>query len=445
MADALSYKDMISNLRFAVITISGIKGKRTSHVPVIVLLDKKTRAIVKVTDYADYLTHKRLRDGAMFPRNGAYTSAVAHFLNWILIDNYDRYRITDIREVTVDMVSDYIRQYAETELKTGGFPTIASVQSHRNAVCLFLGTMAQYKKMKHVRTDDLYTINQASYSDGRITTIPVWRIPAKTMNAGTGYQKLMRDMPLAIAKRFIDCAEAYDPELVLPIVLSIFGGLRESEVTNLCRNDGILGECFRITRISGVCTGMEINLLQNRNLRSDGISVGSIKRKRRQALYEPFIPYIESKINAHIEMIKNRPCEPTMPLFLSKEKKNGLYMAMTVDAYRKRVQALYWNHVLPSCKNDVDTDLALYYNIMIGQNKRKHSWGAHAFRHLFTVMLVLTLPPGSVYTVQALRGDRSPKSAEDYLSNKGELERLYTKAVDRLIQMIGIYGKEVSA
>ena len=438
-----SYEAALKRLSFTVIRVSGEKRGTVQEVPVIALVDTVTRAVVKVTDFADYLGYRRLLDSRLYPKTDYQLHALAHFLTWLLIEKYARYEITDIRDVTVEMIREYISEYATERIgKTQRFPSKASVVNHRNAVSFFLETMAEYRPLKHIRKGDL--MKQQVIADGQEHSkrkTYAWRIPANTMgNDGDGYVQLERYMPLSIVERFIRCAEAHDPELTLIITLSLFGGLREGEICNLCRNNGILGECFRFTVMSGVCTGIEVDLRKNRPLRSDGVRVGKIKRLRRQGFYESFVPFIKEMYEKHLALIKDKPCEDTMPLFLLKEKKNGIYPAMTESAYRKRVKALFWNFVLPSCENDADPDLANFY---IQMKSGERTWGPHAFRHLFTVAVVLMLPDADVATVQSLRGDRSPASAQDYLRNKPIFRQKYINAIDRIGQIIMMSGKEI--
>lgn len=105
-------------------------------------------------------------------------------------------------------------------------------------------------------------------------------------------------------------------------------------------------------------------------------------------------------------------------------------MAMTDRGYRDRVQRLFYNHVLPSCKDDADPEMRAYYIEMQGR-----TWGAHACRHWYTVSLILNGVDNLAELMQ-YRGDKRPRSAMVYLERKGELNRRYRKATNKFGRMI---------
>lgn len=167
-------------------------------------------------------------------------------------------------------------------------------------------------------------------------------------------------------------------------------------------------------------------------MRGDLKDVGRIKKERRQSLYGPFLEIVMKYYNEHLKLIKDMPCEGTMPMFLNRNKDRaaGVYRAMTTDSYRKRIQRLYRNHVLPACQDHEKPELADYFIQMQGR-----TWGAHAFRHWFTVALILN-GVDDIVQIMDLRGDSNPSSARTYLANKGVLMEKYRKAAEQLGMMI---------
>ena len=66
------------------------------------------------------------------------------------------------------------------------------------------------------------------------------------------------------------------------IALQLYAGLRPSCVTNMRQPDSPVSpvRCFRISRIGTAISSMEIDLTHEYVLRSDGVSVGRIKKER---------------------------------------------------------------------------------------------------------------------------------------------------------------------
>lgn len=100
---------------------------------------------------------------------------------------------------------------------------------------------------------------------------------------------------------------------------------------------------------------------------------------------------------------------------------NGQGRAITYDSYYNKFREIIKEEMIPIYLNSNDDELVLY-----GQTLMEHSLSPHVFRHWFTVQLVLSgiNEPG---ILMAFRGDTSPESALTYISNKGELEKQFSK------------------
>ena len=79
--------------------------------------------------------------------------------------------------------------------------------------------------------------------------------------------------------------------------------------------------------------------------------------------------------------------------------------------------------LLPQLAADPEPALQRFYLEMLGR-----SWGVHAFRHLFTVNLVVR-EDLDLAMIKLLRGDRSDTAAASYLNNKGVFRRKYDRTV----------------
>lgn len=441
---------MISNAEYAkAVTNFNYCLKKTTYkvsgsvrsLSVIALIDCRTGLIRQVTDYADYLLYRKTTDMSFNTSNDRGLHAVCQFLNYILINNYSKYQIKTIEDVTLQMFKDFLWDYAYSITKQGTHPLKKSVVFHRDDISVFLAMLCHYKKdkMKYLRKNDLIGTQYVIRNGYSQTKTIDFKVKVRYDQEHMINSKILRDMPLEIVERFVKMALIYDPELAFPIVLMCFAGLRESEVCNVRQITSCYGPGLIMSYNDGVsetsdtngryeeCNSIIIDLTDTLVLRSDGITTGGIKRKRMQSVHPPYVPIISEYYHKHMRLIAKKPHEESGPMFLCKYKnsKTGKYMAMTKSSLRDRINNLFEKHVLPSCENDQNPKLRMYYVQM-----RNHSWGAHAFRHWFTVSLVLMGCDEVV--IQSARGDLNRESAKQYLERKGELLHLYRLSVEVL-------------
>ena len=126
-----------------------------------------------------------------------------------------------------------------------------------------------------------------------------------------------------------------------------------------------------------------------------------------------------------------------MPMFLNKYKngKTGVYMAMTDENYAERIQKIL-ERVLELCRYSDNLDLQRFYDKMASFNS---TWGAHAFRHWFSVRL---LKHGcSWQQLMDFRGDNDERSAIDYVINKDELLKDFEDTNEELGFLIKEVGR----
>jgi integrase len=162
---------------------------------------------------------------------------------------------------------------------------------------------------------------------------------------------------------------------------------------------------------------IEIDLREELNIRSDLISVGNIKKERKQQVPDIFLNAFREAYNQYIEYLKGKKFEKDYGAFtVNKQGK-----AMTYFSYRKKFQEIIQSEIIPMYLASEKPELVLYGRILM-ENKLS----PHIFRHWYTVQLVLSgiSEPG---VLMYWRGDSSPESSLTYLQNKGELEKQYRK------------------
>lgn len=437
------YQEMIKNYEFAVQSFNHVVDDRPCEKHMIVIRKKDPKCIVAFTKYEDLLIYRVNKDFSAWSGNVAELRCICQFLQYVLIDHYDKFKIKDIADVTEEMIKQWLWEYAGTTLKTGQFPSKESVTLHRNAVCQFIYMLCREGKMKHIKKEDMLIHHyvERKTPDGYLRTpqkVAEYQIPLRYYNDTTGLVLLNRDTPDKVLPIFIKMAEIHDPGITFAIVCSSYTGGRTGEICNMRRVDSIYGPGLIRTIEDGEVTAMHIDWRYKYVLRTDGKITGKIKRGRMQEVFGPFVPVVEHYYQKHLKLLEGKPCDDSMPMFLNKhiDKNTGRYEAMTVSGYNVRVKRIY-KKVLEYCKNSKDKDLNEFYDKMTAMN---YNWGPHSFRHWFTVRLVQY--GCNAVQVKDFRGDKAIESAETYLKEKGALRKEFENKSDELGRLLTGYKED---
>lgn len=434
------YQKLVHNYEFAIYTFNHVVDDRACEKHMIVIRKKNPKCIVRFTRYEDLLIYRRNKDFSAWSGNSSELRCICQFLQYVLIDNYSKYRIRDVSDITKEMIEQWIWEYASTPLKNGEFPRNDNVILHRNAVCQFIWLLCDKGKMNHIKKRDVLIHHNVERrtEDGYLTTpqkTAEYMIPVRFYDTDTGLRQLNRDMPEKIIPMFIKTAEVYDPELTFAIVASAYIGFRPGEVCNMRRRDSKYGPGLILTLDEGEVTAIQFDLHKEFALRTDGKSTGGVKRERFQEVFGCFVGVVNYYYEKHLKLIKDKPCDSSMPMFLNKciDKDAGIYQAMTKSGYRRRIKRIY-QKVLEQCKNSNDKELNRFYDKMTAMN---YSWGPHSFRHWYTVRLIQY--GCDQIMLKDFRGDKQVASAEDYIKEKGVLRKEFqnkSHELGKLIRMI---------
>lgn len=350
---------------------------------------------------------------------------ICQALNYI----FSHYHIRKITEITVDMLIEFLRDYAQTP-KTPGTQLFRSKQSVEKClwyVCNFFANLSVVFPMKLCAEDVL----QPKYSKRnpkslRVDQIYVPRLPVK---AETGHRiPQLRDIPEEAAWRLVELARIHDPMIAFAIACQILAGLRAGEVMNLRQADSPLSNTpgIKIKKIGTAISGIELDLTREYLLRSDFVSVGRIKKERTVNVYKGFMEQFVACYNHHLQILKDCPNIESeyKPMFVNNHGK-----AMTYANYLDRVKKLVYTYLKPEMMQSTNL-----HCLSFAQKLESHPFGPHAFRHLFTCKL---LTEGlSREDLMYFRGDSSPTSADVYLQNKDALldplHAMHDQALDTL-------------
>jgi len=352
--------------------------------------------------FADTSTDKLFVSVATSDKERLYH--VCSMLNYVLIDNYVRFGVDHIFNITREILSAFFNSYATEPDNSGNLRSQVTIEKCISNVTEFFRKLKRfYGCAVSLNLDELYTEKTAFGRNGRRI---IRRVPLFQVRGILKQSTVFRELPTAAFKILLTLAFRYTPDIAFAMCLQAFAGLRAGEAMNV-RQTGIV-----FTLIGGFIRKAEIDLTRELPMRSDGTIVGGIKKPRIQCVYPPFLQAFTAAYERHKEWLSTREFEPEFcPMFV-----NVRGNAMTYDAYRNRFTALVTEYFRPALIESDDPECKLY-----GQLLYENKLGLHALRHWFSVQLVLH--GEDVAQIQFWRGDKSPESAFAYLQNKGDLVR----------------------
>ena len=354
---------------------------------------------------------------------------ICRMLNYVVIENYEKYGVNHIFQINKAMLLDFFSDYAAGIKKDGKHRDRQSIEKCLNAIREFIKCLnRKFEGYMSVSYEELFKVETVSMNNGRKKLV---RRPDFQIEVYDEHREVFRDIPTQVVAIIIEQSLSFMPEIAFAICLQAFAGLRPGEVCNVRREDSVLGRGISITEIDGRAVKTEIDLTKEYCLRSDRVTCGKIKKERRQGVYPAFLDAFMHVYKLHLKYIDDKKYEHEYgPLFVERNGK-----AMTYEYYAKHFQKLMTEYVRPILLKHSDPECRLY-----GQMLYEKKLGLHAFRHWFSVQLVLH--GEDIAQVQFWRGDSNPESALTYLMNKGELVRRLSEANNIFAKIVTQYGEQ---
>ena len=373
-----------------------------------IVLKDENGNIVQWTDFHRYARSgkKKMSKNVSSDGNMRCYHAVA-FLNYIF---FGKYRISRLIEVEAVMVKDFLNDYGLGRLPLDkdetrrGKSTVDTCISH---ILDFLDLMIRANHSCRMKIADLYS--EERIFDKRRRRYITKKVPVFEVNYRNKTQPIFRDITEEAFQIIMNVIIDKHTNILMLAALSAFAGLRPSESCNVRRSDSILGPGLRFEMRDGEVINVVIDLREEKNLRSDGKSVGKIKKEREQKVYPAFLNVFMECYNTYMEFIEGRQYEADYGALTT----TSTGKAYTYDAYYKEFQSVV--------KEAIPVMLASGHarTVHYGMLLQEHSISPHILRHWFSMKL--TIYGEDVAGLMTWRGDKSPESALTYISNKSEL------------------------
>lgn len=339
---------------------------------------------------------------------------VVKFLNYAF--NYGH--ITTLNELNNDIIKEYIQLYGSCELPYDDEETSRTKETVYKCVGYIMDFVSQVKRKQknnsRIVIDDLYRMEKKRDKFGRIIEYRVYDFDITYRDKN---YPIFRDIPNKVFTILFDIIFSNHPELLGLVILGAFAGSRPAEACNCRRTDSPLGPGILFEQQNGKITKVTIDYRMEFNLRSDAVCVGRIKKARMQDVPPLFLGAFVDSYNYYMDYLSDKKYEADYgPFSLNKQGK-----AITYASYYGKFQNIVKNELVPILLADEDPEVVIY-----GQILTEHNLSPHAFRHWYTVQLVLS-GVNDVGVLMHLRGDSNPESSLWYLKNKSDLVKKYQK------------------
>lgn len=424
------YFEQIKKYKFGLYALKMVYEDGTlKHHLFIALKHRNTNVVLELTPYSKFLRYTRRNKSIDFRRfetlrvRGVF---ICLFLNYVLIDKYTEFGLTNLKDITIEHGNRFLQDYVNGEITKG--------RKNRKTIKKIIIEIAKFyswiqivygKEAQHLH--GIQMLEEVEVENRKSTHRQVsYNTPFQIHVSEKLSEPVFRDIPNKVFWVLLKISKVYYPEITIGLCLEAFAGLRIGEVCNvrqdICPLDG---GGFSYRKVKGKLTRFNINLKNKFPMRSDDIDVGSIKKFRDQYVYPKFLPYFEPIFKEHMEWLKTQEIENGYyPLIVDSNGK-----AMTAQNYRKKFKRLVHEHLVEVLIDSDDTELQIYGELLM-----QKQLSPHALRHWFTVHLVLeNVQP---HAIADWRGDNNLETALLYVKNKSELLELYKKANGVLIDEI---------
>lgn len=336
---------------------------------------------------------------------------ISQLLNYVF---FAKYHIKKLVDIDAEMVKDFLTDYGLCRLPEDDEETHrakSTVNICISTIIDFLDLMiadnpsCKMKVSELYRTEKVFNRRSKKYVE---KCVPVFEVNYRPSN-----KTIFRDMPEGAFRLIMDEIVQNHRNILMLVACGAFAGLRPSECCNVRRADSALGPGLYFECIDGEVTNVTIDLRQELNLRSDMVSVGGIKKPRKQKVYHAFLTAFVDCYNTYMQYIAGRPYEADYGALTNTSfGKAYTYSAYRVE-FRRAVEAC-----IPSMLASDDPQTVNY-----GHHLQETHISPHILRHWYSAKLMLY--GEDISGLMYWRGDTSPESQLPYVTGKSELEKQY--------------------
>lgn len=381
-----------------------------------IVLKDPNNIIIAFTTFHNHIKSTRWIKSISDDNNNRFSFVIA-FLNHVLIKKFTINRIDCLVQLTVPMIQDFFTNYSLNSSHSK-----STVERCATSITDFLTSyVTSCQSECRLKVSDFTKEERYQPRHG---VIKYRLVPAFEVLYNHNFKTIFRDIPDAVLHIFLAYAAQHYKDIFFLMVLSAFAGLRPSEACNVRQEGSPLGSGLSMRKTNGKVTRVVIDLTAEKNLRSDLLPVGRIKKERKQQIYPRFLSAFMEAYELHKQYLSTCKFETDYcPMSVNYQGK-----AMTYDNYRIKFRQLS-RDIIPLLLQSNSQEVIEY-----AHDLQEHNIAPHILRHWFTVKLCTY--GEDVAGLQYWRGDKSPESALTYLQNKGELQKQLRYINDELFDFL---------
>ena len=414
--------------------------------------------ISRITPYSKYFLHSRvlgksIANMATNTKVNAHGKFIVSFLNYIFYES--ERKITEIQQLDRELIMEFLQLYAKGQTKNqkGQWVNRQTIEKAGHAIMRFvywlkygkvdtsisgLGKITKkdfdiaIKEVNKRKTVSSGEVRESHFVENFI------KCPTDFIKQGSGHsadtsmknkrEKVM-EADLFTVKLLIDTAFKHDPEMVLPIVLGAFVGLRQGDVIQMNRQRVSLPIDMDISQ------GCKIELLHEVQISHSTKDTGKIKKHRLQPIYEPFLPTVIKAYNNHLELIKERGLNTHKygALFFNR-KDDGIMRQSSLNRRFKKIVDKVIEKLRYESLEKNNEYATKQYNIISESN---YKLVFHSLRYFYTQSLEKL--ESNAFTIMYYRGDEVVESQNTYRGNTNTIEGI-KKIMDSMKGELDKYG-----
>ena len=321
---------------------------------------------------------------------------IVQFLNWLLIDNYEKYKICSFKELEIYHGVDFLNYLKMTPIeagkKNGGK---LRGRSTLDKAHLYISEFYEFLSGKKVLNE--HTREQVQ--DKKDLFIGMgFSFPGKSLER---HELKLEHFPHnRLVTLFLETAQAVAPDIAFGVYLQIFGGLRRGEVVNVLRKDLKLSGSYG-------SEGISVKIGYKPELWTRLKDVSKCKVKRDTSIFPvQFIQIIPPIVEPLVEELFDR---------LERRKKINYANALFIDEQGNPMSGAVYEERFLAIKNvfldRVKNEYPVYYNLL-----KEKPWSTHIGRGIYTNLIARLVK--SPAELALLRADKTLEAALVYLSKQ---------------------------
>lgn len=415
------------------IIVNGVKREY------VYICNRNKQGVFEISVYSNYffdkLLGRSLINTSINTKKNFHGNFIVKFLNFIFFDSENK--IKDIRDLKQELVAEFLEKYSTGMVgneSREGWKSKDTALDAGYIITRFVYWLCTSKynntnrfKLRYIKYNDFNKKKISIKNKYNRTTKEIQRLDIMVdyqINNGKKIRKKVTTASLYIIKCLVEISMKHDPMMTFGIILGAFVGLRQGEVTQMHRGR------IRTFQPYDVMKGCTIDLLEDFMLRSDGKSVGNIKIKRKQPVYEAFLPIISNSYQTHLNLLEEKGFDGNLYGAIMIDNKGN---AMTSRTYQVRFANLV-SILLRTLEDEAlnGKELAIRdYDILQQQNLTHHS-----LRYFYTQYLDEL--EKNLVVIQYYRGDKSVQSQgvyKGYMSTINGIKEIQNSFYDELKEL----------